>query len=107
MCATKFYNTGSVCFVPFSVLNETYTLDPVLEAGHHSYGRTPGVVMVMGQGDVGQLGLGERVIEKKRPCKVGGALEGVRLVQVECGGMHSVALSSDGKVCSCLPPTDP
>lgn len=54
--------------------------------------------MVMGQGDVGQLGLGENIIERRRPCKVGGVLEGIRFVQVECGGMHSVALSDDGKV---------
>ena len=82
----------------FSVLDESYILDSVLDTGHHSYGRAPGVIMVMGQGDVGQLGLGESIMERRKPCKVGGALNGVCVVQVECGGMHSVALSSDGKV---------
>ena len=55
-------------------------------------------VFVMGQGDMGQLGLGEELMERKKPHPVGGALEGVRVVQVVCGGMHTVALSEDGKV---------
>ena len=54
--------------------------------------------MVMGQGDVGQLGLGEDALEKKKPFPVGGALEGVGVVQVVCGGMHTVALTATGKV---------
>ena len=55
--------------------------------------------MVMGQGDVGQLGLGEEMIERKKPFPVGGALEGKNVVQVYCGGMHTVALTDEGKVC--------
>ena len=55
-------------------------------------------VFVMGQGDMGQLGLGEELMERKKPHPVGGALECVRVVQVVCGGMHTVALSEDGKV---------
>ena len=55
-------------------------------------------VFVMGQGDMGQLGLREELMERKKPHPVGGALEGVRVVQVVCGGMHTVALSEDGKV---------
>ena len=49
----------------------------------------------MGQGDMGQLGLGEELMERKKPHPVGGALECVKVV---CGGMHTVALSEDGKV---------
>ena len=53
---------------------------------------------MMGQGDTGQLGLGEQVSEKKKPFPVGGVLEGLRVVQVVCGGMHTAALTDDGKV---------
>lgn len=56
--------------------------------------------MTLGQGDTGQLGLGEEVAERKKPFPVGGALEGKKIVQVVCGGMHTVALTDDGQVCS-------
>ena len=52
----------------------------------------------MGQGDMGQLGLGEDMLERKKPHPVGGALENYRVVQVVCGGMHTVALTEDGRV---------
>lgn len=54
-------------------------------------------VLTLGQGDVGQLGLGEDILERKKPALVK-SLEGLDIVQVECGGMHTVALSDDGKV---------
>ena len=54
--------------------------------------------MVLGQGDVGQLGLGEDVMERKKPFPVGGALAGKNVVQVTCGGMHTVALTDKGEV---------
>ncbi|KAK2567315.1 Regulator of chromosome condensation [Acropora cervicornis] len=53
-------------------------------------------VLTLGQGDVGQLGLGEDVLERKKPALVK-SLEGLNIVQVECGGMHTVALTDDGK----------
>lgn len=56
-------------------------------------------VMTLGQGDTGQLGLGEDVAERKKPYPVGGELEGKKIVQVVCGGMHTVALTDDGQVC--------
>lgn len=52
----------------------------------------------MGQGDTGQLGLGESVMEKTKPFPVGGALENLCVVQVTCGGMHTAALTDNGKV---------
>ena len=55
-------------------------------------------VMVMGQGDTGQLGLGEEIMEKKKPFLVGGVLNGLRVVQVACGGMHTAVLTDNGKV---------
>lgn len=57
-----------------------------------------GCVMTFGQGDCGQLGLGEAMTERKKPFPVTGQLEGHKIVQVECGGMHSVALTDEGKV---------
>ena len=70
-----------------------------LPVSHPSHLHTPGEVMVLGQGDVGQLGLGEDVMERKKPFPVGDALEGKNVVQVSCGGMHTVALTDNGKVC--------
>ncbi|CAH3166002.1 unnamed protein product [Porites lobata] len=59
--------------------------------------RDAGYILTLGQGDVGQLGLGEDILERKKPAFVKG-LDGLKVVQVECGGMHTVALTSDGKV---------
>lgn len=59
--------------------------------------RETGHVLTLGQGDVGQLGLGEEILERKKPAIVKG-LDGLEIVQVECGGMHTVALTSSGKV---------
>ena len=51
---------------------------------------------MMGQGDMGQLGLGEDIVEQKKPHPVGGVLEGSEVIQVVCGGMHIVVLTKDG-----------
>ena len=48
-------------------------------------------------GELGQLGLGEDVTERKRPFPVKGALENC-VIQVECGGVHTVALTNKGQV---------
>ena len=50
---------------------------------------------------MGQLGLGEEILERKKPAIVKG-LDNLEIVQVECGGMHTVALTSCGKVISCF-----
>ncbi|XP_049882185.1 regulator of chromosome condensation-like isoform X2 [Pectinophora gossypiella] len=55
-----------------------------------------GRVLTCGQGDVGQLGLGEDVIETTRFKHVTGL--GEKIVDTCAGGMHTVALDSDGKV---------
>ncbi len=57
-----------------------------------------GSLFVFGDGDCGQLGLGEDITEKLRPFPLD--IEGKALVQVACGGMHTVALASDGTVYS-------
>ena len=61
--------------------------------------REVGHVLTLGQGDVGQLGLGEDTLERKKPAIVKG-LDDLEIVQVECGGMHTVALTDSGKVMS-------
>ncbi|XP_022828532.1 regulator of chromosome condensation isoform X1 [Spodoptera litura] len=55
-----------------------------------------GRVLACGQGDVGQLGLGEDVVETSK-FKYVTAL-GDKIVDVYAGGMHTIALDSSGKV---------
>lgn len=62
---------------------------------HSSHGQEKGLVLVLGQGDVGQLGLGEDVLERKRPALVT-LPEGI--VQAVAGGMHTVCISDTGNV---------
>lgn len=52
-------------------------------------------MLTLGQGDVGQLGLGVNVMERKKPALV--PLPEM-IVQAEAGGMHTVCLSQMGKV---------
>ncbi|KAK6473183.1 regulator of chromosome condensation-like [Huso huso] len=66
-----------------------------LKVSHPSHGTVPGLVLVLGQGDVGQLGLGEDMMERKRASLV---TLPEKTVQVEAGGMHTVCLSQSGKV---------
>lgn len=54
-----------------------------------------GVILVTGAGDVGQLGLGSDVLEKKRPAAV---ILDEEIVDVIAGGMHTVCLTKDGNV---------
>ncbi|XP_067094351.1 regulator of chromosome condensation [Osmerus mordax] len=65
------------------------------KVSHSSHGQEKGLVLVLGQGDVGQLGLGEDVMERKKPALVN-LPEGV--VQVAAGGMHTVCVSDTGSV---------
>ncbi|XP_068179989.1 regulator of chromosome condensation [Antennarius striatus] len=62
---------------------------------HKSHGKEPGQVLVLGQGDVGQLGQGEDVMQRKKPSLV--SLP-EKIVQVTAGGMHTVCLSDTGNV---------
>lgn len=57
--------------------------------------KVSGKLLTCGQGEMGQLGLGEDVMEKTRPALV----EAVKnAVLVRAGGMHVVALDRDGVV---------
>ncbi|XP_041985672.1 regulator of chromosome condensation-like isoform X2 [Aricia agestis] len=57
-----------------------------------------GCVYTCGQGDVGQLGLGEDVMETTKFKQVTKLPN--KIVEVIAGGMHTLALDSDGKVWS-------
>lgn len=62
---------------------------------HPCHGSIPGKVLTCGEGDVGQLGLGEDVIEKGRPAAVN--IQDP-VIQVCGGGMHTVCLTEKGEV---------
>ncbi|KAG0197680.1 hypothetical protein BGX28_008802 [Mortierella sp. GBA30] len=60
---------------------------------------TPGRVYVFGTGDCAQLGLGEDVISRKKPTNLA-ALNDEQIVDIVAGGLHSMALTIDGKLWS-------
>jgi len=66
-----------------------------IKVSHDSHGITQGVVLACGQGDVGQLGLGEDVMEKSRMAFVDIPDP---VIQITAGGMHTVCLTSTGQV---------
>ncbi|XP_074538695.1 regulator of chromosome condensation [Halichoeres trimaculatus] len=66
-----------------------------VKVSHRSHGKEAGQVLALGQGDVGQLGLGQDIIERKKPALV--PLP-EKAVQVFAGGMHTVCLSESGTV---------
>ncbi|XP_008321817.1 regulator of chromosome condensation [Cynoglossus semilaevis] len=74
---------------------EDKALPKKVKVSHKSHAKEAGEVLVLGQGDVGQLGLGEDVLERKKP-----ALLSLpeKMVQVIAGGMHTVCLSVSGSV---------
>lgn len=56
-----------------------------------------GNVLSCGQGEVGQLGLGEDVMEKTRPAMIDRLRD---IVDISAGGMHNLCLSRKGEVFS-------
>uniref|UniRef100_A0A182VY01 RCC1-like domain-containing protein n=1 Tax=Anopheles minimus TaxID=112268 RepID=A0A182VY01_9DIPT len=56
-----------------------------------------GNVLACGQGEMGQLGMGEDVMEKTRAAIVEGLAD---VVQISAGGMHNLCLTLKGKVYS-------
>lgn len=85
-------------FVPYlgKGVDQVDSAPPLVQ--HRSHRSVGGKVLTVGQGDVGQLGLGEDVLERKFPQLVSGKLQGENVVQIVCGGMHTVALVDSGKV---------
>ncbi|KAJ2398101.1 hypothetical protein GGI23_003308 [Coemansia sp. RSA 2559] len=58
-----------------------------------------GQVFVFGNGDCGQLGLGEDMIERKKPFALP-ELGDKQIVDIACGGLHTMALTADGQLWS-------
>nr|XP_054504403.1 regulator of chromosome condensation [Agelaius phoeniceus] len=77
------------------VPEEQSTETKKVKVSHPSHRSQPGLVLTLGQGNVGQLGLGEDIMERKKPALV--TLPEM-VVQVEAGGMHTVCLSQTGKI---------
>lgn len=59
--------------------------------------KVTGTALTCGQGDMGQLGLGEDEMEKKRPTAVSSVKD---VVHVIAGGMHNLCLTKSGEVYS-------
>lgn len=59
--------------------------------------KVTGNALVCGQGDMGQLGLGEDEMEKKRPTLLSSVKD---VVRVCAGGMHNICLTKSGDVYS-------
>ncbi|KAJ1812394.1 hypothetical protein LPJ56_005515, partial [Coemansia sp. RSA 2599] len=59
----------------------------------------PGTVFVFGNGDCGQLGLGEDMVERKKPFPIT-ALDAEKIVDIVSGGLHTMALTADGRLFS-------
>ena len=57
--------------------------------------QTPGDIFLFGDGDCGQLGMGEDVTERLRPFPLS---LGPRVVQLALGGMHTAALTAGNRV---------
>uniref|UniRef100_A0A2K6U258 RCC1-like domain-containing protein n=1 Tax=Saimiri boliviensis boliviensis TaxID=39432 RepID=A0A2K6U258_SAIBB len=68
-----------------------------VKVSHRSHSTEPGLVLTMGQGNVGQLGLGENVMERKKPALVSIPED---VVQAEAGGMRTECLSKSDQVYS-------
>ncbi|PSC70525.1 fructose bisphosphate aldolase [Micractinium conductrix] len=66
---------------------------------HASHGKVAGEMFLFGDGDCGQLGMGEEVTERLRPFPLS-LPGGKKVLQVACGGMHTVALTEGGKIYS-------
>ncbi|XP_007439901.1 regulator of chromosome condensation [Python bivittatus] len=74
--------------------------DDILKAkrtkvSHPSHQSGPGLVLTLGQGDLGQLGLGPDVLARKRPALV---QLPEKIIQAEAGGVHTVCLTETGKI---------
>jgi hypothetical protein len=81
---------------------EAPPLADVAAGGWHSAGLTAeGEALVWGRGEYGRLGLGDKAGSSRlRPAKVR-ALEGQRVVEVACGGTHTLFLTAAGTVSIC------
>nr|XP_028594501.1 regulator of chromosome condensation [Podarcis muralis]XP_028594502.1 regulator of chromosome condensation [Podarcis muralis] len=65
------------------------------KVSHQSHQTEPGLVLTLGQGDLGQLGLGPDVLARKRPALL---QLPEKIIQAEAGGVHTVCLSETGQI---------
>ncbi|BFZ00162.1 hypothetical protein BsWGS_03200 [Bradybaena similaris] len=75
--------------------NEPGTKSKKLKVSHDSHSSVQGVVLTCGMGDVGQLGLGQDIMERTRFAYVDIPDP---VIQVCAGGMHTVCLTSTGQL---------
>ncbi|XP_003229442.1 regulator of chromosome condensation [Anolis carolinensis] len=65
------------------------------KVSHPTHQTEPGLLLTLGQGDLGQLGLGPNVMARKRPALV---QLPEKIIQAEAGGVHTVCLTETGKI---------
>ncbi|KAJ1927346.1 hypothetical protein IWQ60_003016 [Tieghemiomyces parasiticus] len=58
-----------------------------------------GTVLVFGNGDCGQLGLGDDIMSRKKPYPVA-PLNDESIVDIAAGGLHNMAITADGRLFS-------
>ncbi|KAJ1965562.1 hypothetical protein H4R35_007052 [Dimargaris xerosporica] len=59
----------------------------------------PGQVLVFGSSDCGQLGLGDEILQRKKPYPLR-VLDDEQIVDIAAGGLHNMALTADGRLFS-------
>lgn len=75
----------------------TNTKNKLLELQVPTLPTQAGTVLVCGQSDIGQLGLGPNVTEKKKPFPINNLKD---VVAIAAGGMHNLCLTKNGEVYS-------
>ena len=89
------YQAGPINLTITRVL---YSQDNIDRLEKSSKEAKAGSVLSLGTGDTGQLGLGEDITERTKPALVTG-VEG-KVMAVAAGGMHTICVTTDGKVWS-------
>ena len=85
----------SIQFVKKNLLISICSLAEVTVKLSFRHRRGTGLALTIGQGDVGQLGLGVDVLEKNRPAVVNGIKD---VVDVYAGGMHTICITANGEL---------
>ena len=75
-----------------------YSQDNIDRLENSSRDAKAGSVLSLGTGDTGQLGLGEDITERTKPALVTGV--NGKVMAVAAGGMHTICVTTDGKVWS-------
>ena len=91
--------------VKAALLNNHNATAPISPAPLPLINQTPTqilVILVFGNGDAGELGLGPTQQDAENPC-LNPYLDpdnpsALHIVQLDCGGMHTIALTHDGKI---------